>query len=149
MVYKGKKGKQIVLLKNGRFLINITQECVGIHNNWYLYPYSLNITKMLPSTCCLLLIYFLSLIAVHITLVLLYSQSLSLTSLQLFTIAKHYFALIFQYNVARCLVLTIFHRNVILIIFTSLYLNAFLTTFCFPTLCTFCWIASQIFVHPY
>ncbi len=40
--------------------------------------------------------------------------------------------------------LTIFHRNAILIILTSFFLNASLMKFLFPTFCTFCWIASQM-----
>ncbi len=38
----------------------------------------------------------------------------------------------------------IFCRNTILSIFTSFSLTASLVKFCFPTLCTFCWITSHI-----
>ncbi len=39
---------------------------------------------------------------------------------------------------------TIFCKNTILITLTPFFLNAHLVRFCFPTLYTFCWIASHI-----
>ncbi len=60
------------MLNNGRFLISITQVGIGIHNNFI--P-----TAQIALRCCLqraawLSVYFLSVIAVHIMLVILYSQ---------------------------------------------------------------------------
>ncbi len=53
--------------------------------------------------------------------------------------------LILQYGVTKCLFQQFFCRNTILIILTSFSLNAPRVKFHFPTLCTFCWIASHIF----
>ncbi len=71
---KVKKSKRIVMLKNGRFLIIITQ--IG-----WLSTITDNFIPIaqISLRCCLqhlalLLMYFLSVIAVHITLVILYIQ---------------------------------------------------------------------------
>ncbi len=79
----------------------------------------------------------------NMTLRTVFKFLLFLTSLHLFTAAKHYFTLLLLYGVARSL-LMILCRNMISIILTPFPLDAHLVKFRFPTLGTFCWIASHI-----
>ncbi len=74
---------------------------------------------------------------------------LFLTSLHLFIIANNYFTSNNSVWCCKMSLLMIFHRNVILIILTTFSLNASLAKFRFPTLCTFCWIASHILMNKY
>ncbi len=71
---------------------------------------------------------------------------LFLTSLHLFTIAKHYFALILLYGVARCLFQRFFTETQFWSFWPHSLQTPLLWNFVFQLGVPFCWIASHIYI---